>query len=133
MRTNTVSLDRLCTLFVLSTLLLVFEHMHPVLSSKLVLCCTMVTTKHCCYGPCRSRPYFYVFRHRSDEKRIFNPIFKPLLGSSQSRTMGECLQQTGRLYRWRIHRSTTENFCLDEIRPRDWLNVTRPLLLRQQK
>ena len=25
--------------------------------------------------------------------------------------------------RWRIHRSTTDNFCLDEIRPRDWLNV----------
>ena len=23
--------------------------------------------------------------------------------------------------RGRIHRSTTENFCLDEIRPRDWL------------
>ena len=23
----------------------------------------------------------------------------------------------------RIHRSTTENFCWDEIRPRDWLNV----------
>ena len=29
----------------------------------------------------------------------------------------------------RIHRSTTENFCWDEIRPRDWLNVTRPLSL----
>ena len=25
--------------------------------------------------------------------------------------------------RTRIHRSTTENFCWDEIRPRDWLNV----------
>ena len=43
MRTNTVGLDRLCTLFVLSTLL-VFEHVHAVLSSTLVLCRTMVTT-----------------------------------------------------------------------------------------
>ena len=42
-RTNTAGLDRLCTLFVLSTLL-VFEHTHAVLSSTLVLCCTMVTT-----------------------------------------------------------------------------------------
>ena len=25
--------------------------------------------------------------------------------------------------RSRIHRSTTENFCWDEIRPRDWLNI----------
>ena len=34
----------------------------------------------------------------------------------------------------RIHRSTTENFCWDEIHPRDWLNVTHPLSLpRQQK
>ena len=42
-RTNTAGLGRLCTLFVCSTLL-VFEHMHAVLSSTLVLCCTMVTT-----------------------------------------------------------------------------------------
>ena len=35
-RTNTARLGRLCTLFVLSTLL-VFEHMHAVLSSILVL------------------------------------------------------------------------------------------------
>ena len=42
-RTNTVGLGRLCTLFVLSTLL-VFEHMHAVLSSTLVLCRTMVMT-----------------------------------------------------------------------------------------
>ena len=42
-RTNTVGLGRLCTLFVCSTLL-VFEHTHAVLSSTLVLCCTMVTT-----------------------------------------------------------------------------------------
>ena len=41
-RTNTVGLGRLCTLFVLSTLL-VFEHMHAVLSGTLVLCRTMVT------------------------------------------------------------------------------------------
>ena len=39
-QTNTVGL---CTLFVLSTLL-VFEHMHAVLSSTLVLCRTMVKT-----------------------------------------------------------------------------------------
>ena len=52
-RTNTAGLGRLCTLFVLSTLL-VFEHMHAVLSSTLVLCCTMVTTKHCCYRACMS-------------------------------------------------------------------------------
>ena len=42
-RTNTAGLGRLCTLFVCSTLL-VFEHTHAVLSSTLVLCCTMVTT-----------------------------------------------------------------------------------------
>ena len=42
-RTNTAGLGRLCTLFVCSTLL-VFEYMHAVLSSTLVLCCTMVTT-----------------------------------------------------------------------------------------
>ena len=43
-RTNTAAgLGRLCTLFVCSTLL-VFEHTHAVLSSTLVLCCTMVTT-----------------------------------------------------------------------------------------
>ena len=42
-RTNTARLGRLCTLFVCSTLL-VFEHTHAVLSSTLVLCCTMVTT-----------------------------------------------------------------------------------------
>ena len=42
-RTNTAGLDRLCTLFVWSTLV-VFEHTHAVLSSTLVLCCTMVTT-----------------------------------------------------------------------------------------
>ena len=42
-RTNTAGLGRLCTLFVYSTLL-VFEHTHAVLSSTLVLCCTMVTT-----------------------------------------------------------------------------------------
>ena len=47
-RTNTAGLGRLCTLFVLSTLV-VLEHMHAVLWSMLVLCCTMVTTKHCCY------------------------------------------------------------------------------------
>ena len=47
-RTNTAGLERLCTLFVLSTLL-VFEHMHAVLSSTLVLCSTVLTTKHCCY------------------------------------------------------------------------------------
>ena len=44
-RTNTAGLGRLCALFVLSTLL-VFEHMHAVLSSMLVLYCTMVTMKH---------------------------------------------------------------------------------------
>ena len=46
MRTNTAGLrglGRLCTLFVCSTLL-DFEHTHAVLSSTLVLCCTMVTT-----------------------------------------------------------------------------------------
>ena len=43
MWTNTAGLGRLCTLFVCSTLL-VFEHTHAVLSSTLVLCCTMVTT-----------------------------------------------------------------------------------------
>ena len=32
-----------------------------------------------------------------------------------------------------IFNATTENFCLDEIRPRDWLNVTRPLSLLLQK
>ena len=48
-RTNTAGLGRLCMLFVLSTVLVV-EHMQAVLSSTLVLCCTMVTTKHCCYG-----------------------------------------------------------------------------------
>ena len=42
-RTNKAGLGRLCTLFVCSTLL-VFEHTHAVLSSTLVLCCTMVTT-----------------------------------------------------------------------------------------
>ena len=42
-RTNTAGLGRLCTLFVLPTLLVV-EHMHAVLSSTLVLCWTMVTT-----------------------------------------------------------------------------------------
>ena len=42
-RTNTAGLGRLCTLFVCSTLL-VFEHTHAVLSSTLVLCCSMVTT-----------------------------------------------------------------------------------------
>ena len=52
-RTNTAGLGRLCTLFVLSTLL-VFEHMHAVLSRTLVLYCTMVTTMHCCYGKCIS-------------------------------------------------------------------------------
>ena len=30
---------------------------------------------------------------------------------------------TGWVRRMRIHRSTTENFCWDEIRSRDWLNV----------
>ena len=43
MRTNTAGLGRLCTLFVLSALL-VFEHMHAVLSSTLVLCYAMATT-----------------------------------------------------------------------------------------
>ena len=52
-RTNTAGLGRLCTLFVVSTLL-VFEHMLAVLSSTLVLCCTMVPMKHCCYGACMS-------------------------------------------------------------------------------
>ena len=47
-RTNSASLDRLCTLFGFSTLL-IFEHMHAVLSTTLVLCSTVVTTKHCCY------------------------------------------------------------------------------------
>ena len=42
-RTNTAGLGRLCTLFVCSTLV-DFEHTHAVLSSTLVLCCTMVTT-----------------------------------------------------------------------------------------
>ena len=42
-RTNTAGLGRLCTFFVCSTLL-VFEHTHAVLSSTLVLCCTIVTT-----------------------------------------------------------------------------------------
>ena len=69
-RTNTAGLGRLCTLFVLSTML-VFEHMHAVLSSTIVLS---------------------VCRHRSDKKRVFDPIFETALGSSQRRTMGECLQ-----------------------------------------
>ena len=43
MWTNTAGLGRLCTLFALSTLL-VFEHMHAVVSSTLVLCRTIVTT-----------------------------------------------------------------------------------------
>ena len=43
-RTNIAGLDRLCMLFVLSTLL-DFEHMYAVLSSTFVLCCTMVTTR----------------------------------------------------------------------------------------
>ena len=42
-QTNTAGLGRLCTFFVCSTLL-VFEHTHAVLSSTLVLCCTIVTT-----------------------------------------------------------------------------------------
>ena len=44
-RTNTAGLGRLCALFMCSTLL-VFEHTHAVLSSTLVLCCTMVTTSY---------------------------------------------------------------------------------------
>ena len=44
--------DRSCTLFVLSTLL-VFEHTHAVLSSTLVLCCTMVTTSTAAMGNSR--------------------------------------------------------------------------------
>ena len=67
-RTNTASLDRLCTLFVLSTLLF-FEHIHVFLLSTLVLCCTMVTTKHCCYGACRSN-YRY-----ADTDRMTNVFF----------------------------------------------------------
>ena len=86
-RTNTAGLCRLCTLFVLSTLL-VFEHMHAVLSSILVLCCTMVTTK---LWVTLGRPT------QIGRKTFFDPIFETALGLSQSRTMGECLQ-TGRLY-----------------------------------
>ena len=51
-RTNKAGLGRLCTLFVCSTLL-VFEHTHAVLSSTLVLCCTMVTTSTAAMGNSR--------------------------------------------------------------------------------
>ena len=48
-RTNTAGLGRLCTLFVLSTLL-VFEHMLAVLSSTLVLYVLHDgNDEHCCY------------------------------------------------------------------------------------
>ena len=85
-RTNTAGLGRLCTLFAWSTML-VFEHMHDVLSSTHVMCCTMVTTKHCCYGACMSNS-----RYADTEKRVFDPIFETALGWSQSRTMSECLR-----------------------------------------
>ena len=90
-RTNTAGLGRLCTLFVCSTLL-VFEHTHAVLSSTLVLCCTMVTTSTAAMSNSR-----YADTGRMKEKRVFYPIFETALGSNQSRTMSECLQ-TGRLY-----------------------------------
>ena len=68
-RTNTASLDWLCTLFVLSTLL-VFEHIYRgFLLSTLVLCCPMGTTKHCCYGARRSS-YRY-----ADTDRMKNVVF----------------------------------------------------------
>ena len=60
-------LDRLCTLFVLS-ILLDFEHIYAVLSSTLVLCCTMVTTKRCCYGACMSN---YRYAETDRMKHVF--------------------------------------------------------------
>ena len=78
-RTNTAGLGRLCTLFVLSTLL-VFKHMHAVLSSTLVLCRTMVTTNTAAISNSR-----YTDTDRV-KKRVFDPIFETALGSSQSRT-----------------------------------------------
>ena len=52
-QTNTASLDRLCTLSMLPTLL-VFEHIHAFFIEYACSMCTMVTTKQCCYGACRS-------------------------------------------------------------------------------
>ena len=77
-RTNTAGLGRLCTLFVLSTQL-VFEHMHAVLSSTLVLCRTMVTTNTAAISNLR-------YADTDRVKTCFDPIFETALVSSQSRT-----------------------------------------------
>ena len=79
-RTNMAGLDRLCTLFVLSTLL-VFEHMHAVLSSTPFLCRTMVTTNTAAISNSR-----YADTDRV-KKRVFDPIFETAFGSSQAERM----------------------------------------------
>ena len=70
-RTNTAGLGRLCTLFVLSTLL-VCEHMHAVLSSTLVRCWTMITTNTAAMSNSRytdtdrmKTVFWYHFRNRT--------------------------------------------------------------------
>ena len=89
-RTNTAGLGRLCTLFVCSTLL-VFEHTHAVLSSTLVLCCTMVTTSTAAMSNSR-------YADTDRMKNVFLIRFsKPHLDRTKAWTMSECLQ-TGRLY-----------------------------------
>ena len=90
-RTNTAGLGRLCTLFVLSTLL-VFEHMHAVLSSTLVLCRTMVTTNTAAISNFR-------YADTDSVKNVFLIRFsKQHLDRAKAGRRGECLQ-TGRIYR----------------------------------
>ena len=86
-RTNKAGLGRLCTLFVCSTLL-VFEHTHAVLSSTLVLCCTMVTTSTAAMSNSR-------YADTDRMKNVFWSDFRKRTWIEPK--PDECLQ-TGRLY-----------------------------------
>ena len=83
-----------------------------------------------------------VMLHSSVLVLVYSSMLVIFLGQCMPRIFLRCLlwnvftafpNLLVRVHSSRIHRSTTENFCWDEIRPRDWLNMTHPLSLRRQK
>ena len=105
-QTNTAGLDRLCTLFVLSTLV-VFEHMLAVLSSTLVLCRTMVTTNTAAMSNSRY----------ADTDRVNNvfliPLSKPHLDQAKAG-------------RW-ANACRLEGFTVASIKQDTYILTTKPL------
>ena len=84
--------------------------------------------QRCQWGPGTAYKLVMIYHHQRPSSRLLYSMAAILKSMQHDHQHQKVFLIFNNLYFSR-DRSTTENFCSDEIRPRDWLNVSRPLSL----